>query len=125
MDRKQRVLIIEDDPDMISLLRVILKRGGYEPIAALGGLEGLKLLRESSVDLILLDLMMSDISGWTVLEGIKQDPALRMIPVLIISARHYLEDPRQTEAHAGQFEGYVVKPFVVRDLLTQIREVAS
>lgn len=122
MTQKRRVLIIEDEPDMIDLLKLILKRGGYEPISALGGQEGLRLLKESKVDLILLDLMMDDMSGWTVLETVKADERLHTIPVLIVSARHQLEDPHQTSAHAHQFEGYLVKPFVVRDLLAQIKE---
>jgi two-component system alkaline phosphatase synthesis response regulator PhoP len=115
-------MIIEDDPDMIDLLSVILRRGGYEPLPALGGLEGLRNLREHGADLILLDLMMDDLNGWKVLEAVKTDEHLRQIPVLIISARHHLEDPETTAAHDGQFEGYLVKPFVVRDLLTAILE---
>ena len=122
MTQKPRVMIIEDDPDMIDLLTVILKRGGFEPVSGLGGQEGLRVLREQGADLILLDLMMDDMSGWHVLELVKQDEALRMIPVLIVSARHFLEDPYQTEAHAGLFEGYLVKPFVVKDLLSKIVE---
>jgi len=122
MTHKPRVMIIEDDPDMIDLLTVILKRGGFEPVSGLGGQEGLRVLREQGADLILLDLMMDDMSGWHVLELVKQDEALRMIPVLIVSARHFLEDPYQTEAHAGLFEGYLVKPFVVKDLLSKIVE---
>ena len=122
MTEKPRVLIIEDDPDMIDLLSVILRRGGYQPVPALGGQEGLRVLREEGADLILLDLMMDDISGWRVLELVKQDESLRSIPVLIVSARHFLEDPDQTAAHAGLFEGYLVKPFIVRDLLTKIVE---
>jgi CheY-like chemotaxis protein len=122
MTQKPRVMIIEDDPDMIDLLTVILKRGGFEPVSGLGGQEGLRILREQGADLILLDLMMDDMSGWRVLELVKQDEALRKIPVLIVSARHFLEDPGQTEAHAGLFEGYLVKPFVVRDLLSKIVE---
>jgi two-component system phosphate regulon response regulator PhoB len=122
MTHKPRVMIIEDDPDMIDLLTVILKRGGFEPVSGLGGQEGLRILREQGADLILLDLMMDDMSGWHVLELVKQDEALRMIPVLIVSARHFLEDPDQTEAHAGLFEGYLVKPFVVKDLLSKIVE---
>ena len=122
MTEKPRVLIIEDDPDMIDLLSVILRRGGYQPVSALGGQEGLRVLREEGADLILLDLMMDDISGWRVLELVKQDEGLRSIPVLIVSARHFLEDPDQTAAHAGLFEGYLVKPFIVRDLLTKIVE---
>jgi CheY-like chemotaxis protein len=119
---KRRIMIIEDDPDMIELLSLILKRGGYEPIPALGGKEGLRLLPDTDADLILLDLMMEDMSGWAVLETIKNDETLRAVPVIIVSARHHLEDPVQTTAHAGQFEGYLVKPFIVRDLLTEIQE---
>ncbi len=122
MTHKPRVVIIEDDPDMIDLLSVILRRGGYEAVPALGGREGLRILREDGADLILLDLMMDDISGWRVLELVKETESLRQIPVLIVSARHFLEDPDQTAAHAGLFEGYLVKPFVVRDLLTKIVE---
>jgi two-component system phosphate regulon response regulator PhoB len=122
MAEQLRVMIIEDDPDMIELLSLILRRGGYEPLAALGGKEGLHLLEETPVDVILLDLMMDDISGWAVLEAIKANERLRSIPVLIVSARHHLEDPVQTAAHEGQIEGYLVKPFVVRNLLTQIEE---
>jgi two-component system alkaline phosphatase synthesis response regulator PhoP len=116
-------MIIEDDPDMIELLTLVLKRGAYVPIAAYGGKEGLRLLREAPVDLILLDLMMDDMSGWDVLEAIKSDEQLRDVPVLILSARHHLEDRIQTESHADQFEAYLVKPFIVRDLLAQIKEV--
>ena len=122
MTQVPRVLVIEDDPDMIDLLSVILRRGGYQPVSALGGQEGLRILREQGAELILLDLMMDDISGWRVLELVKQDEKLRNIPVLIVSARHFLEDPDQTAAHAGLFEGYLVKPFIVRDLLTKIVE---
>ncbi len=122
MSQKRRVMIIEDDLDMIELISLILKRGDYEPVPAHGGLEGLRLLQERPVDLILLDLMMDDIRGWAVLETIKADETLRDIPVLIISARHHMEDPLQTESHAHQFRGYLVKPFVVRDLLTQIEK---
>ena len=125
MTQKPKVMIIEDDPDMIQLLSVILKRGGYAPVEALGGNEGLRLLREDGADLILLDLMMDDINGWRVLDIIKADDDLRQIPVLIISARHHLEEPEQTAAHAGLFEGYLVKPFVVRDLLGKIVEAMT
>jgi two-component system, OmpR family, alkaline phosphatase synthesis response regulator PhoP len=120
--KKQRIMIIEDDADMIRLLSLVLRRGGYEPVPALGGCEGLRLLQDHPTDLILLDLMMDDISGWTLLQMIKEDTNLRNIPVLIVSAKHYLEDVDQTAAHASLFEGYLVKPFVVEDLLSQITE---
>lgn len=122
---KRRIMIIEDDPDMIELLSLIVRRGGYEPIAALGGREGVRRLREVGADLVLLDLMMGDMSGWLVLQTVKGDEALQHIPVLIVSAKHQMEDPGQTEAFAHLFEGYLVKPFVVQDLLSQIMEALA
>jgi DNA-binding response OmpR family regulator len=117
---KKRVMIIEDDPDTIDLVKVILQLRGYEPVPALGGKAGLQLLREVKVDLILLDLMMDDLDGWTVLETIKADDDLCSIPVIILSVKHQLEDLRRAKAHAGQYASYVVKPFNVRTLLEEI-----
>jgi len=122
---KRRIMIIEDDPDMIELLSLIVRRGGYEPISALGGQEGVRKLREIGADLVLLDLMMGDMSGWLVLQTVKGDETLQHIPVLIVSAKHQMEDPSQAEAFAHLFEGYLVKPFVVQDLLSQITEALS
>ena len=122
---KRRIMIIEDDPDMIELLSLIVRRGGYEPVAALGGQEGVRKLQELGADLVLLDLMMGDMSGWLVLQTVKGDETLQHIPVLIVSAKHQMEDPSQAEAFAHLFEGYLVKPFVVQDLLSQITEALS
>jgi len=122
---KRRIMIIEDDPDMIELLSLVVRRGGYEPIAALGGQEGVRKLRELGADLVLLNLMMGDMSGWLVLQTVKGDETLQHIPVLIVSAKHQMEDPGQAEAFAHLFEGYLVKPFVVQDLLSQITEALS
>jgi len=64
-------------------------------------------------------------SGWSVLDAIKADDRLRAIPVLIVSAKHHLEDPQRAADYADSFEGYLVKPFVVRDLLSKIQEVLA
>lgn len=126
MTATRRVMIIEDDLDTIELLRVILELKGYQPLPALGGKRGLQLLEEEGpVDLILLDLMMDDIDGWTVLRTIKEDTRLREIPVIILSVRHQMEDVGRTKAHAGMFAGYVVKPFNVRELMAKIEEVLA
>ena len=126
MTQKQRVMIIEDDLDTIELLGVILEIKGYEPVPALGGKEGLRLLQEEGpVDLVLLDLMMDDIDGWTVLKAIKGDERLCEIPVIILSVRHQLEDTRRMKEYEGMFAGYVVKPFNVQDLAYRIAEILS
>jgi DNA-binding response OmpR family regulator len=123
MTSRKKVMIIEDDPDTIDLLQVILELQGYDPVPALGGKVGLALLREGGADLILLDLMMDDIDGWTVLERIKADEHLRDIPVVILSVKHELEDLRRAREHEGQYADYVVKPFNVRALLGKIKDL--
>ncbi len=126
MTQKRRVMIIEDDLDTIELLRVILELRGYEAVPALGGKRGLAMLRDGGpVDLILLDLMMDDIDGWTVLDALKADERLVPIPVIILSVRHQLEDLSKAKAHAGMYAGWIVKPFNVRELMATIEEILA
>lgn len=120
----KRILMIEDDREMVTLGQFILEREGYEVSVAYSGTEGLELLRrETGVDLLLLDIMMIGMDGWQVLTEVKSDEELRHIPVIMLTARHYLEDEDETATHSDNFEHYVVKPFVVRDLLAKIAEV--
>lgn len=120
----KRILMIEDDREMVTLGQFILEREGYEVSVAYSGTEGLELLRrETGVDLLLLDIMMIGMDGWQVLTEVKSDKELRHIPVIMLTARHYLEDEDETATHSDNFEHYVVKPFVVRDLLAKIAEV--
>jgi DNA-binding response OmpR family regulator len=123
----KRILMIEDDREMVTLGKLILEREGYEVLVAYGGAEGLELLRQEdgNVDLLLLDIMMTGMDGWQVLSELKADRTLRHIPVIMLTARHYLEDEDETATYADKFEHYVVKPFVVRDLLAKIAEVLS
>ncbi len=123
----RRILMIEDDREMVTLGKLILEREGYEVLAASGGAEGLELLRQEDgdVDLLLLDIMMTGMDGWQVLTEVKADEELRHIPVIMLTARHYLEDEEKTATYADKFEHYVVKPFVVRDLLAKIAEVIN
>lgn len=123
----RRILMIEDDMEMVTLGKLILEREGYEVLTAYGGAEGLELLHQEdgNVDLLLLDIMMTGMDGWQVLTEVKADEELRHIPVIMLTARHYLEDEERTATYADKFEHYVVKPFVVRDLLAKIAEVIN
>lgn len=122
-----RILMIDDDREMITLGRLILEREGFQVTSALGGIEGLEILNkgEQPIDLILLDIMMLGIDGWQVLQVIKKNEKLTHIPVIMLTARHYLEDESETTNYAGLFDGYVVKPFVVRDLLGKIKDLIN
>lgn len=116
----KRILIVEDDPEMINLGSLLLEKAGYEVLTALGGNAALDVLRTEPVDLVLLDIMMAGLDGWGVLEAIRAHEQWQDIPVIMLSARHYLEDEEKTSAYAEMFTDYVVKPFVVRNLLEKI-----
>jgi DNA-binding response OmpR family regulator len=117
--------MIEDDREMVTLGKLILEKEGYTVSAAYNGVDGLKILAENknSINLILLDIMLPNIYGWQVLEQIKEDQSTRHIPVIMLTARHYLEDEVETGKYEELFSDYVVKPFVVRDLLNKIAAV--
>jgi DNA-binding response OmpR family regulator len=119
----RRVLIIEDDPDIIQLLYYVVARAGCEPVLASGGRQGLRLAQKGGVDLVLLDLMMDDMDGWSTLEALKADEALRPVPVIIVTVKQEVEDYDQIEAHAGMFEDWVAKPFRVDELMDRITEI--
>jgi CheY-like chemotaxis protein len=119
----RRVLIIEDDPDIIHLLQYIVARAGCESVLASGGKQGLRLAQKSGPNLILLDLMMDDMDGWSTLEALKADEQLSPIPVIIVTVKQEVEDYDQIDAHAGMFEGWVSKPFQVDDLVERINKV--
>jgi len=121
----KRILIIEDDLEMINLGGIFLRKAGYEVLSAVGGDMGLEVLRQEPVDLVLLDIMMAGMDGWDVLETIRADRQWQNLPVIMLTARHYLEDEEKTAAYAGMFTDYVVKPFIVRDLLQKIESALA
>jgi len=123
MAQKGCILIVEDHPSTINLLSQLVRREGYEPIAARGGEEGLRLLREGGVDLVLLDLMMDDIDGWTVLKTMKADEALCSIPVIIVTARTEMQEESSISSCDGLFEAYITKPFSVYELFAKIAQI--
>jgi DNA-binding response OmpR family regulator len=115
--------MVDDDREMLTLGRLILEREGFEVVSANNGLAGLEALKkeENRIDLILLDIMMLGMDGWQVLQVVKNDEHLSKIPVIMLTARHYLENESETSTYAGLFDGYVVKPFVVKDLIGKIK----
>jgi DNA-binding response OmpR family regulator len=127
MDTNKRILMIEDDREMVALARLILEREGYQVLAAYDGVEGLQVLRQENgnVDVLLLDLMMRGKDGWQVLAELKSDERLCRVPVILLTARPSEDESSNADLHAGQFEHYVVKPFDVRDLLAKIGQVVD
>ncbi|MGD8624916.1 MAG: response regulator [Anaerolineae bacterium] len=123
MAPKHRVLIVEDNPGTIALLTQIVRRAGHDPVLARGGKEALQCLEGSQVDLILLDLMMRDMDGWTLLDIIRADERFQGLPVCIVSARHPREDPDRVKAYAHKIQAYFVKPFELDELVAKMKEI--
>ncbi len=117
-----RVLCIEDEPDMIELLQLLLQRQGLEVTGARGGKEGLAMVEQSPPDLILLDIMMPEMDGWEVYNRLKQNPKSRHIPVIVVTARAQASEKVTALREAG-VDDYITKPFGPTQLLESIERV--
>jgi two-component system response regulator VicR len=119
---QMRVVCIEDEPEMIDLVRLILGRKGFDVIGADGGIEGLETVRREKPDLVLLDLMMPDMDGWEVYQQIKADPELRDIPVVVVTAKAQSID-KVLGLHIAKVDDYITKPFGPQDLLESVEKI--
>ena len=118
----KRILCIEDEPDMIELIRLILSRHGFEVVGANGGVEGARMIREELPDLILLDIMMPDLDGWEVYQQIKADDKTKDIPVIVVTAKAQNID-KVLGLHIAKVDDYISKPFTPDDLLASVTKV--
>lgn len=120
----KRVLCIEDHPEMIELIRLILGRQGFEVEGAIGGREGLRIMRDNPPDLVLLDLMMPDIDGWEVYRQIKADEVLKGIPVIAVTAKAQSID-RVLGLHIAGMDDFITKPFGPKELISSVERVLA
>jgi two-component system response regulator VicR len=122
--QSKRLAYIEDEAEMIDLVRLILGRRGYTVIGANGGREGLSLVQKEIPDLILLDLMMPDMDGWDVYHQIKSNVKTRDIPVIVITAKAQNID-KILGLHIAKVDDYISKPFSPQELLERVEQVLS
>jgi DNA-binding response OmpR family regulator len=123
-EKFKQVVYIEDEQEMIDLVRLILSRKGYEVIGANGGRQGLDLVRQQIPQLILLDLMMPDLDGWDVYQQIKADDAVRRIPVIVITAKAQSID-KVLGLHIAKVDDYISKPFSPQELIESVDKVMA
>jgi len=124
LETTKKILCIEDEPEMIDLIRLILSRKGFETTGANGGKEGLEIIRRDHPDLILLDLMMPDMDGWEVYQQMKSDPATKDIPVIVVTAKAQSID-KVLGLHIAKVDDYITKPFSPQELLDSVDKVLS
>ena len=118
------ILCIEDEAEMIELMRLILSRKGYQISGAAGGQEGLEKVREEMPDLVLLDLMMPDMGGWEVYQQMKADEKLKDIPVIIVTAKAQNID-KVLGLYIAKVDDYIAKPFSPSELVESIQKVIA
>ncbi|MBI5945155.1 MAG: response regulator [Chloroflexi bacterium] len=118
----KRILCIEDEPEMIDLIRLILGRRGFEVYGAAGGVEGARLVREMLPDLVLLDLMMPDMDGWEVYQQMKADTVTRDIPVIVVTAKAQNID-KVLGLHIAKVDDYIAKPFGPQELMDSVEKI--
>ena len=121
-ENKITVVCVEDDAEMIDLIKLILSRQGYEVIGANGGREGLDVIRKTLPDLVLLDLMMPDMDGWEVYQQMREAEATRHIPVIIVTAKAQSVD-KMLALQIAKVDDYITKPFGPAELLTSVLRV--
>ena len=118
----KRILCIEDHPEMIDLIRLILERRGFKVEGAVGGRTGLEAVLRNPPDLVLLDLMMPDIDGWEVYRQIKARDDLREIPVIVVTAKAQGID-RVLGLQIAGVDDYITKPFGPKELVSSVERV--
>ncbi len=112
------ILIVEDDPKSLVLTRDLLKVSGYKTIEATDGKQGVELAKSKKPDLILMDIMMPKMDGYTACNAIRTDKATRAIPVVMLTALDY-ELNKELSRDMGA-NGYMAKPFSRQELLDVI-----
>jgi two-component system, cell cycle response regulator DivK len=114
------ILVVEDQEDNRRILRDLLTSSGYKLVEAEDGAQALVMAKRQRPDLILMDVQIPLIDGYEVTRRLKADPALRDIPIIVVTS--YALSGDESKARAAGCNGYVSKPYSTRQLLAKIRE---
>lgn len=120
MAEAKKILVVDDEEHVVAAIATNLQLEGYEVIPAYNGMEALEFVREEKPDLVVLDVMMPEMSGWEVLQSLKTDPATENLPVIMLTALSQdrdIEKGWELEANA-----YLTKPFDPAKLIRIVRE---
>ena len=113
------ILIIDDEPDIVEIVRHRLEQDGYSIVSAVDGLKGLALVREQAPDLILLDVMMPGIDGFAVARVLKNNPQTAAIPLIMLTAKADFHSVAQ--GWNVNVDNYITKPFDLDELARAIK----
>lgn len=118
-----RVMIVEDEPNIVESLSFVFSREGWQVSAALDGETAIERLMSEPPDVLVLDVMLPPLNGFEVLKRLRSEPSLKHLPVLVLTAKGQEKD-RHTAMRLGA-DAFVTKPFSNRDIVQQVRELAG
>jgi len=116
---KQRILVVDDDTEVVRLMRAYLEQAGYEVLVAYDGETAVHYLRREKPDLLLLDLMLPDRDGWDITRLVRGDPILAHTPIIMLTAR--VEDTDKIIGLEIGADDYVTKPYNPREVVARVR----
>jgi len=115
---KKKILIVDDEPDIVETLKFLIESEGFESITAVDGEEALRKAKEENPDVMILDVMLPKINGYKVCRLLKFDSKYKHIPILMVTARSQEEDKVIGEETGA--DEYITKPFDINELLQKI-----
>jgi DNA-binding response OmpR family regulator len=119
--KQKKIVIVEDEPDTAEMFAEMMRLSGYHVLKSYGGTPAISLISKESPDAVVLDVMMPDLSGLDVLRHIRQDPQLKNIPVIVVSAKSLPSDIKNgLEAGANK---YLTKPVAFQDLNAAVQDL--
>jgi DNA-binding response OmpR family regulator len=121
MSDRQRILVVDDQPEILDITETVLSGAGYEVVTASSGGEALAQVGREAFDLVLLDINMPEMDGWETLRLIRADEQPDPLPVVMFSVKGELTDKVRSLQEGAS--GYITKPFVVDELVARIRRV--
>jgi CheY-like chemotaxis protein len=127
MAESKRVLVIDDDPDFLNYVQIVLTANGYAVCTAENAVDGMELMRHNPPHLVIVDVMMSYVlDGWSVSREMRNDPRLRQIPVMMVSAIISREDD-SLFPHNGdsRVDAFMSKPLAPAALLRRVAELTQ
>lgn len=118
----KKILVVDDEKDIVTVLGMALERSGYETYHAHDGESAFNIIREKRPDAVVLDIMMPKMDGHTLVTKLKESPGLSKIPVIVMTGRGHLRELLEVN---GQLTvaGYLEKPFSVKVLVDKVKEI--
>jgi two-component system alkaline phosphatase synthesis response regulator PhoP len=118
-----RVLIADDEPHMLKFIEFTLRKGNFEILKANDGVQALEVAEAQKPNVIVLDVLMPGMDGVTALKKLKKKPVLKLIPVILLTARGHTLDPEEAKKAGASY--YLTKPFSPTELLKQVQQLAA